>query len=90
MCSSDLIFKSYSIQFAAEKHVALVINKYEKKKAVFYMEKRRDCENISKKILNYNLHCPTFRLGRANIDVDDEMHKIVIAIEKAIEDAQRS
>ena len=81
-------FKRYSIKFAAEKHMALAINRYEKKKALFYLEKRRELEKIKNKILNFNLHCPTFRLGRANIEVDDEMYKVITCIEQAIEDAK--
>jgi len=81
-------FKRYSINFTNEKHMALAINRYEKKKALFYLEKRRELEKIKNKILNFNLHCPTFRLGRANIEVDDEMYKVITCIEQAIEDAK--
>ncbi len=78
-------FERYTLQFINEKHVAITIKGFEKKKALFYDEKRREVEKIKKKIINYNLHCPTFRLGRANIDVDEEMDKVVAVIEKAFE-----
>jgi len=79
-------FKSYTASFVTEKHVSITINRFEKKKALFYYEKRLEFEKLKKKILDYNLHCPTFRLGRANIDVDDEMYKVIAAIEQVIED----
>ena len=81
-------FKSYTINFINEKHIALIINRYEKKKNVFYLEKRKQFEKLKKKILDYNLHCPTFRLGRANIEVEEEMYKVMATIEKAIESAR--
>jgi hypothetical protein len=80
-------FKRYTIQFINEKHVSITINRFEKKKAHFYYEKRLELEKIKKKILDYNLQCPTFRLGRPNIEVDDEMNKVIRAIEKIIEDS---
>ncbi len=82
-------FQHYCIWFTREKHIPLTIKKFESKKNLFYMEKRRELETIKKKILDYNLHCPTFRLGRANIEVDDEMLKVITCIEQAIEEAQK-
>ncbi len=81
-------FKKYSITFTSEKHSSLMTQRFGKKKSVFYLEKRKQLEKLKKDILNYNLHCPTFRLGRANIEVDDEMLKVITCIEKAIEEAQ--
>lgn len=80
-------FSRFCLAFRQEKHMALTVSRFEKKKAVFYMEKRRELEKVQKKILDYNLHCPTFRLGRANIEVDQEMIKLMNIIEKAWEDA---
>jgi len=81
-------FKRYAINFMNEKHIALTINRFDKKKTVFYHEKRKQLEKLKKKILDYNLHCPTFRLGRPNIEVDEELDKVMNSIEKAIEDAK--
>lgn len=81
-------FKKYTLDFVNEKHKAVTINRYEKKKALFFCEKRIELEKIKKKILDYNLHCPTFRLGRPNIEVDDEMYKVITAVEKVIDDAK--
>lgn len=79
-------FKRYTFLFINEKHVAVTINRFEKKKAYFYYEKRLEFDKLKKKILDFNLQCPTFRLGRPNIEVDDEMYKVISAIEKVIED----
>lgn len=82
-------FRNYSFKFASEKHAAVMVQRFGKKKSVFYLEKRKQLEKLKKDILNYNLHCPTFRLGRANIEVDDEMLKVITCIEKAIEEGQK-
>ena len=81
-------FKRYTINFVNEKHSALINDRYEKRKSLFYHEKRKQFEKLKKKIIDYNLHCPTFRLGRANIEVSDEMYKVMNTIEKALEDAK--
>ncbi|MEN6348133.1 MAG: DUF1992 domain-containing protein, partial [Syntrophomonas sp.] len=62
-------FKRYTLLFYSEKHGHLARKRYDKKKAHFFFESRIKIQKISKKILNYNLHCPIFRLGRPNIDV---------------------
>ena len=80
-------FKRYTANFFNEKHIASTINRYEKKKSLFFYDKRQELEKLKKKILDYNLQCPTFRLGRSNIEVDDEMYKVITAIEKVIEEA---
>lgn len=80
-------FKKYSlITLVNQKRTAATVDRLEKKKAIFYLEKRQQFEKIKKKIMDYNLHCPTFRLGRANIEVDDEMSKVIAVIEGAIEE----
>lgn len=82
-------FKRYCQDFMAEsKHSDQAVYGFGKRKKVFYLEKRKQLEKLKKDILNYNLHCPTFRLGRANIEVDDEMMKVVSCIENAIKEAQ--
>ncbi|MDD4801404.1 MAG: DUF1992 domain-containing protein [Syntrophomonas sp.] len=83
-------FKRYVFLFINEKHVPQAINRFESKKSLFYYEKRLELEKIKKKILDYNLQCPTFRLGRQNIEVDDEMLKVITAIEKVIADKKLS
>ena len=40
----------------------------------------------SGKILDYNLHCPVTSLGQFNIDVNEEMGKIVRDIEQVVAD----
>ncbi len=82
-------FKKYSRLFCREKHSKQALERFNKKKAHFYYEQRLLMENINKKITDYNLHCPTFRLGRANLKVDDEMYKVISEVEQVIEDALR-
>jgi len=79
-------FKRYTYLFCQEKHSKSALNRFEKKKAGFYFESRIKLENINKKITDFNLHCPTFRLGRGNIIVDDEMYKVISGIEKTIDE----
>ncbi|MEN6325698.1 MAG: DUF1992 domain-containing protein [Syntrophomonas sp.] len=81
-------FRRYTVLFYREKHGSLARKRYDKRKAHFFFEIRLRWEKIYKKIIDFNLHCPTFRLGRANISVDDEMYKIISELEKLIADLQ--
>ncbi|MDD3852524.1 MAG: DUF1992 domain-containing protein [Syntrophomonadaceae bacterium] len=78
-------FRRYTQMIWREKHTEDVIARYENKKKHFYYESRITLDKISKKIVDYNLHCPTFQLGRANISVEDEMAKVINIIENSIE-----
>lgn len=79
-------FKKYTHIFFSEKHNRASIKRYEARKARFYYETRLLLEKISKKILDYNLHCPTFRETRSNIIVDDMMYEVITSVEKIIEE----
>ncbi len=79
-------FKSYTRITLGQKRSSSTLRRYEIRKAGFYIECRERLAEINKKILDYNLHCPTFRAGRANFSVDDEMYKIIHDIEQYIED----
>lgn len=79
-------FKRYTRMTFSEKRSNSTLHRYDKRKAAFYAESREHLETISKKILDYNLHCPTFRLGRANFTVDDEMYKVIQEIETYIQE----
>ena len=81
-------FQRYCQNFAVEKHSDIAVDRFGKRKKLFYLEKRKQFEKLKKDILNYNIHCPTFRLGRANIEVNDEMLKVITCIEEAIEKAK--
>jgi len=81
-------FKRYTYLFCRETHGKLAIDRFEKKKANFYFESRIKLEKINKKITDFNLHCPTFRLGRGNIVVDDEMYKVISGIEQLIDETR--
>jgi len=82
-------FKRYTVMFYNEKRSKIALKRYEKKKAQFYFESRLKLEKVNRMITDYNLHCPTFRVGRGNIAVDDEMLKLISEIEKLIEEARR-
>jgi len=83
-------FKRYTRIVLGEKRSSGAIRRFELKKNDFYTKSRERLEEISKKILDYNLHCPVYTLGRFNIDVDDEMNKVITETEKLIEDLQGS
>lgn len=82
-------FKRYTEMFFSDFHSRSAMRSYQDKKSYFYTERKQDLEKIYKKILDYNLHCPTFRQGRANISVDEEMKKISSDIENFIEAAAK-
>jgi len=77
-------FKQYTKIFYQDRHNRPANQRYEKKKAHFYFEQRLLLEKINKKILDYNLHCPTFRLGRGSLIVDNEMYKVISQVEELI------
>lgn len=80
-------FKKYANMVYREKRSRQALGRFEKKKAHFYFEQRLVLESINNKIIDYNLHCPTFQQGRANFVVDDQMYLVIRGIEKAIEQA---
>jgi hypothetical protein len=79
-------FKKYTQIFFGEKRSSGAVNHYENKRRKFYMQIREHLEEISKKILDHNLHCPVSRLHRFNFDVNDRMNNIIKDIEKLIND----
>jgi len=83
-------FQRYTRMVYQDKRGNQAIKRYEGKKAYFYSEKRLELEKISRKIIDYNLYCPIFRLGRANIVVDDDMYKIIVSLESLIEEMLNS
>lgn len=80
-------FKKYAAMIYRDKHSRPTIERFEKKKAHFYFEQRLVLERLNKKIIDYNLHCPTFNQGRANLVVDNHMYEVITQVEKAIEEA---
>lgn len=75
-------FKRYAEMVVSDKRSGISLRRFEKKKAAFYYESRLEMDKIIKKIIDYNIHCPTFRLGRANLDLDEEMFKVISTVEK--------
>jgi len=74
-------FKKYTQIIFREKQSRGATHHFEQKKENFYIQSREHLEEISKKILDYNLHCPVSTLGRANLDIAAEMTRIVEDIE---------
>ena len=66
-------FKAYTPSFAEERSSERIRVRFKRKKELFLAEKRRELEKINRAIIDYNLHCPTFRAGRATLLVDQEM-----------------
>jgi hypothetical protein len=83
-------FKQYCKVFWREKRSRMARAAFERKKQHFYFEKGLELEKINQMILDYNLHCPTFRLGRDGIKPEEEMLKLRFEIENWIEDLLRS
>lgn len=80
-----LLFQKYTaIFFSNKKHNGASLKRFEKRKELFYFERRLDLEKINQKIIDYNLACPTFRVGRGNIIVEDELNRIKTTIENHI------
>jgi hypothetical protein len=77
-------FKRYTQLFWTDQHDGRARQRFEHKKELFYLERKADLEKIDKKILDYNLHCPTFRQGRSNLVITREMERIVTEIETTI------
>ncbi len=82
-------FKRYCVSFYKDKNTQTKINRFEKKKAHFYYECKLKLQKLNDKINNFNLHCPTFRITRGNLNITDEMNKVVQLIEAAMEEALR-
>lgn len=83
-------FKRYTELFLAEPHGRSAMQRYNDKKSYFYTERKRDLEKIAKKVIDYNLQCPTFRQGRATLSVENEMEKINTSIENIIKGLSRN
>lgn len=79
-------FLKYTRIFVSGKHNQASIKRFETKKAKFYYESRLWLEKIAKKIIDYNLHCPTYREARPNIIVDDRMYEVITSVERIIEE----
>lgn len=80
-------FKKYAAMIYHDKHSRAALERFDKKKAHFYFEQRLTLEKVNKKIIDYNLHCPTFEQGRANLVVDHHMYEVITQVEKVIEEA---
>jgi len=79
-------FKLYTKNLYQDKPTKAAVQRYNKKKETFFCEQRLALEKINKKILNYNLHCPTYTLGRGSIVVDEEMDKVISQIEQLLKE----
>lgn len=77
-------FQRYTRIVFSEKRSAPALRQYEQKKHDFYTQSQERLVEISKKILDYNLHCPVMHLGRANFDVDEELSRLIKDIESLI------
>lgn len=83
-------FQRYTRMIFSEKRSDREKRQFEQKKHDFYSQSQEHLTEISKKILDYNLHCPVYTLGRFNFDIDNEMNQIITDMEKLIEDFKGS
>ncbi len=78
-------FQRYTEIFLDDKHGSKAMKMFQDKKELFYYQRKLDLQKIDKKILDYNLQCPTFRQGRTSLAIDEEMFKAILAIENIID-----
>ncbi len=83
-------FKRYTAIFYSQEHSSPAKKRFDSKKALFYAESRFTLQRIDKKIGDYNLHCPFFRMGRPNMKIDDEIYKVISSVEKLIEELKQN
>lgn len=79
-------FRKYTRIFYGGKYNKMALERFEKKKASLFFEERNRLKAVRKKILDYNLICPSFQMGRPHLNVDDEMYKVILAMEQLIEE----
>lgn len=77
-------FERYVVIFFTGRFNEAALKAFERKKELFYMEQKRRLENLYMRIVDFNLHCPTFKLGRANLETVQEYDAIVERIEAKI------
>lgn len=63
------------------------LDSFERKKELLFMEQQRRLEHLYMRVVDFNLHCPSFREGRANLDVAEEMRLIEERIEHRVREA---
>ncbi len=78
-------FRRYAVMFYGSKHNRQAVERFEKRKESLYFEERVRLEAINKKILDYNLMCPTYHLGRQNIAVEEIMLEVITQMEAYLE-----
>lgn len=78
-------FKRYTRIIFSEKPSQATLPQYANRKERFYGQSRERLVEISRKILDYNLHCPVVSLHRTNIDVETEMANLVEDVEDLIQ-----
>lgn len=83
-------FKRYTAIFYSQGHCSPAERRFEARKSHFYSESRFALQRIDKKISNFNLHCPIFRMSRPNMKIDDEIFKVISTVEKLIEELQEN
>ena len=74
-------FKRYAAMFFSSKRNRQAQERFSKRKQSMYFEERIRLEMVYKKIIDYNLMCPTFRLGRGNISVERMMLEVITNME---------
>lgn len=81
-------FERYIKVFFSGRQSEKALISFERKKELLYMEQQRRLEQIYMRVVDFNLHCPTFREGRSNLNVDQEMRRLQERIEARIAEAK--
>ncbi len=77
-------FKRSAKQTLSKDIIAAKKERFEKRKELFYHEIREKINATHMKIIDYNLHCPTYKQGRSNINPEFEIEKLIKEIEEAV------
>lgn len=81
-------FERYIKVFFSGRQSEKALVRFERKKELLYMEQERRLEKLYMRVVDYNLHCPTFREGRANLDVAKEMRLLQERVEARVEESR--
>lgn len=77
-------FRRYTLMMNDQSPDSPARRRFQRKKENFYYECQLSLERISKKILDYNLHSPTYWVGRPNLIIEKEMAQVTATIEAAM------
>ncbi len=79
-------FERYARVFFSGRKNEAALQAFQRKKELLYMDQRNRFEKLYMRVVDFNLHCPTFREGRANLDIEREMNALIDRVECKIKE----